>query len=77
MYPWQVPCEVANVARTLDHQGEIELAGDVRYFARNLPRVHTDRERLAAEFIAYVNRQRAEAQRREDLVRDRRIELTR
>jgi hypothetical protein len=66
-----------SVARTLDHQGEIELAGDVRYFAKNLPTVLTDRERLAAEFMAFVNRQRAKEQGREDPVRDRRLERTR
>jgi hypothetical protein len=39
------------VAATLDAQGEITLAGDVRYFAKHLPPVLTDRERLAATLI--------------------------
>jgi hypothetical protein len=42
------------VADILDGQGEVVLAGDVRYFAMNLPRVQTDRERLAAQFLEYV-----------------------
>jgi hypothetical protein len=40
------------VARTLDAQGEIELAGDVRYYAKYLPPVMTDRKRVASDFIA-------------------------
>ena len=42
------------VADILDSQGEIVLAGDVRYFAMNLPRVQTDRERLAAQFVSHL-----------------------
>jgi hypothetical protein len=42
------------VADILDGQGEITLAGDVRYFAKHLPPVRTDREQLAAQFIDYV-----------------------
>src|SRR4029077_14919326 len=41
------------IAATLDAQGEIVLAGDVRYFANHLPKVLTDRERLAEEFLAF------------------------
>ena len=42
----------------LDAQGEIILAGDVRYFASHLPPVLTDRQRLAAQFIGFVKKQR-------------------
>jgi hypothetical protein len=38
-------------AETLDHQGEVSLAGDVRYFAKHLPPVLTDRERIAASIL--------------------------
>lgn len=44
-------------AKTLDAQGEPELAADVREFARALPAVRTDRERLAAAFIRFVKEQ--------------------
>jgi len=45
-------------AEVLDAQGEIMLAGDVRYFASHLPPVLTDRQRLAAQFIGFVEKQR-------------------
>lgn len=48
---------IANWMRTadaLDAQGEIPLAGQVRYFARHLPPVLTDKERLATEFVRYI-----------------------
>jgi hypothetical protein len=35
------------IAETLDLQGEVVLAGDVRHFARHLPTVRTDDETLA------------------------------
>jgi NAD dependent epimerase/dehydratase family enzyme len=38
------------IADTLDGQGEVILAGDVRYFAKHLPPALTDTERLAAKF---------------------------
>jgi hypothetical protein len=63
------------VAAALDAQGEIELAGDVRYFAKHLPAVLTDRERLAAELIHRVRENRSFSVRRE--ARDRGTELTR
>ena len=46
-------------AKMLDAQGEIALAGDVRYFANHLPPVLTDREQLATDFIRYVKAQRS------------------
>ena len=45
-------------ADVLDAQGEIILAGDVRYFAKHLPPVLTDRQRLAKQFIGFIERQR-------------------
>lgn len=42
------------VADILDNQGEVALAGDVRYFAAHLPAVRTDRERLAVQFINHM-----------------------
>jgi hypothetical protein len=45
-------------ADVLDGQGEIILAGDVRYFASHLPPVLTDRQRLAAQLIGFVRKQR-------------------
>jgi len=45
-------------AEVLDAQGELILAGDVRYFAMHLPPVLTDRQRLAAQFIRFKEEQR-------------------
>jgi len=45
-------------ADILDRQGEISLAGDVRYFAKHLPPVLTDRERIAAGILSEVDRRR-------------------
>jgi hypothetical protein len=45
-------------ADILDRQGEISLAGDVRYFAKHFPPVLTDRERIAAGILSQVDRQR-------------------
>jgi hypothetical protein len=42
----------------LDAQGEMILAGDVRYFAGHLPPVLTDRQRLAAQLIRFTQKQR-------------------
>jgi hypothetical protein len=46
-------------ADLLDRQGEVSLAGDVRYFAKHLPPVLTDRERTAAGILGYVEWRRA------------------
>ena len=43
-----------NIADTLDRQGEIALAGDVRHFARHLPSVRTDNERLADQIAQFL-----------------------
>ena len=42
----------------LDAQGEVILAGEVRYFAKHLPPVFTDRQRLSAQFLRFKERQR-------------------
>jgi hypothetical protein len=42
------------LAETLDRQGEVILAGDVRYFAKHLPPALTDTERLAAKFVEHL-----------------------
>jgi hypothetical protein len=64
------------IAQTLDAQGEIVLAGDVRYFANHLPWVLTDRERIAEEFTRDVRQIRSQ-RREKDRVRDRVAERTR
>ena len=61
------------VAAALDAQGEIVLAGDVRYFAQHLPPVLTDRERLAQDLIRHLRTQ-TKGQRAEP---DRSIEWSR
>ncbi len=66
-----------SIARALDSHGEIELAGDVRYFLSQMPRVLTNRERLAADFITYVNRERSRKRATAERVRDRAQEHTR
>jgi hypothetical protein len=52
-------------ADVLDAQGEVALAGEVRYFANHLPSVLTDKERLAISFIRHRESQRS-AQRTAD-----------
>jgi hypothetical protein len=44
----------ARVADTLDLQGEIELACDVRVFARHLPSVMTHKEGIAAQLLRHA-----------------------
>ena len=51
-------------AEILDRQGEISLAGDVRYFVKRLPPVLTERERIATGIIARLHANRA---RKDDL----------
>jgi hypothetical protein len=45
-------------AEVLDEQGEIILAGDVRYFVKHLPPVLTDRQKMAAQFIGFIQKER-------------------
>jgi hypothetical protein len=65
------------VAAALDAQGEIVLAGDVRYFAKQLPPVMTDRERLAADLMRFVNQRRTARTPSDKSTRGRGIEFTR
>jgi hypothetical protein len=66
------------IAAALDAQGEINPAGNVRYFAKHLPLVLTDRERLAADLIQHVRRQRtSDSAIRESPMRDRSNEFSR
>jgi hypothetical protein len=59
------------VAAQLDAQGEIILAGDVRHFASNLPKVLTDREKLAIQLLRHQASQRAKNEpRAQQRVRD-------
>ena len=53
------------VADTLDRQGEVILAGDVRYFAKHLPPALTDTERLAAKFAQHLASTRDASQARD------------
>ena len=66
-----------NVAAALDAQDEVVLAGDVRDFANHLPRVLTDRERLADEFIRHLRGHTLPQARQRDSVRERAAERTR
>jgi hypothetical protein len=43
-------------AAMLDLQGEMSLAGDVRYFVKRLPPLLTDRERVAAGILSQLDR---------------------
>jgi hypothetical protein len=65
------------VADKLESQGEIVLGGDVRYFAGHLPRVLTDRERLAEEMIQRGRVKRPDRTREDERVRDRAFARTR
>ena len=64
------------IADSLDTQGEIVLAGDVRYFASHLAPVLTGRERLAHEFVQHL-KATSVGTRGEDLVRERDAERSR
>lgn len=63
------------MAKTLEAQGERQLAADVREFARTLPPVRTDRERLAEDFVRFLKEQRTV--QRPPPQRERDMELTR
>jgi MobA/VirD2-like, nuclease domain len=63
------------IAQTLEAQGERSLAADVREFARKLPPVRTDRERLADDFVRFLKQQRTPE--RVPPQRERDMELTR
>ena len=58
-------------------RGEIVLGGHVRYFAKHLPPVLTDRERLADELLRRARAKRRDRTREDDRVRGRTSERTR
>jgi hypothetical protein len=53
------------IADGLDQQGEVTLAGDVRCFAKHLPPVLTERERIAVGVLSQRDRRRAADKLRE------------
>ena len=65
------------IASKLEAQGDVQLGDQVRYFARHLPPVLTDRERLAVEMIQRARAKRPDWKREDDRVRDRTSERTR
>jgi hypothetical protein len=65
-----------SIAAKLDVQGEIVLAGEVRWFAKHLPPALTDRERLAMDFLRHV-KTRLPNRPRDDLARAQTLERTR
>jgi hypothetical protein len=58
------------IADTLDRQGEVILAGDVRYFAKHLPPARTDMEKLAIQFARHIAASRMALPARNDPKRD-------
>ena len=64
-------------AEKLEAQGEIELGREVRYFARHLPPVLTDKERLAIQLIQHVRAQRVQSVDNREGVRQSDHERTR
>jgi len=64
-------------ADVLDAQGEVVLAGDVRYFASRLPPVLTDKEQLAIEFLRHRESRRSAQRAAEEPTRARGEEFTR
>jgi hypothetical protein len=56
-------------ADLLDAQGEITLAGDVRYFVQHLRPALTDKQKLAQQFARHIKMQRSE--QLEEAVKDR------
>lgn len=65
-----------SIADTLDTQGEPILAGEVRYFARHLPRVLTDSEHIASALVEHSQTQPTKEPAPEH-ARDRDMERTR
>jgi hypothetical protein len=65
------------VASKLESQGEIVLGGHVRYFAKHLPPVMTDRERLAEQLIRFVRTDRSRRTKADPRIRDQTQERTR
>jgi hypothetical protein len=64
-----------DVADALGAQGEASLAGEVRHFARHLPSVLTDKERVAAALIQHLTNTRLTGPY--EIARDKGDEFTR
>ena len=64
-------------ADILDKQGEMELAREVRNFAKCLPQVLTDRARLTVDYIRHKQEQAKTSSHRDTKVKDAEPELTR
>ena len=64
-------------ADILDKQGEKALAREVRTFAKRLPQLLTDRERLAVDYIRHKQEQVKTSSPRDTKVKDTEPELTR
>jgi len=65
------------LAERLEAQGEVALGGDVRYFAKHLPPVMTDRERLASELVRIAQAQRSGRAPKDERTHDPTLERTR
>ena len=65
------------LAERLEAQGEVALGGDVRYFAKHLPPVMTDRERLASELVRIAQAQRSRRAPKDERTHDPTLERTR
>jgi len=64
-------------AEVLDAQDEVLLARDVRQFARRLPPVLTDKERLAMQFVRHMENRTIPQRSDNDSIRDRGRDRTR
>ncbi len=60
-----------------DLSERLDLGDQVRYFARHLPPVRTDRERLAQEMLRLARTKRPDRTREDDRMRDRTLERSR
>jgi hypothetical protein len=65
-----------NVGDSLDTQGEVILASEVREFARRLPRVLTAREHLATALVQHLQKRTPKDPVQHDVL-NRTYELTR
>ena len=66
-----------STAEQLEAQGDVELGREVRHFARHLPPVLTDKERLAIQLLQHVRAQRAQSVDNRESARQRDHERTR
>jgi hypothetical protein len=60
-----------NIADALDRQGELALAVDVRQFARHLPPVRTDNEKLAERYVEFLQGRSNDSEQRPKRLDDR------